>query len=1449
MLKKTTSLFHLFTICMLLMMSASSFVQPVMAQKLADPSAPDVTPTTLPKPIVVFEGTQRNDNPPGDTDVFPTTGQDLNDPMVLGAVPDTSGAAGHTHFLQAVNKMVALFTKDGTLIERTTFAAFWANSTGTTACSTEGGANHHGQPYVIYDHLARRFVVLDVAYDDIDLGPYFFCIAVSNTNTPPFTPGAYFNATNWYFYALQTNAGSGPQLYPDMPKLALWPDGYYISADMYQMQNHGFYRTPQGVRVFALNRTDLVDNVANFRFVSHYLAQDMTNYQHLVPTNLEGNPPAFGMPNYFASIAPGKFYIWKYFVDWQNPSKSLFGNALSPNWTLNTDTSNDNWANGYIIPQPLTGTNVLLDAHGNRLMSPMQYRIVDGIASLWANHTILANNISSQRFYEIQFAGGVPNFYQTGTYAPDAFSDFPKYRWMGSLAVDRAGNMALGYNESSEDAPASPPGLVAVPPAVFYTARLRNDPLGKLTRGERLLQKGAIPTYNGVQFNAVGNDNGPWGRQSQMSIDPLDECVFWYTNMFYSSSYTGTFTGGNAGNNWHTVIGWFTLPECRGGMTTRVSLGSDANYTFNNIQGNDNSGLPLEEYSAAISGNGRYVVFSSVAGNLVAGLTKNCTDGSGNPRYCREVFLRDRDYDGNGIYDEPGGVRTILLSRGMNGKQANGDAWEVAMSTNGRFIAFNSDATNLVSADNNGARDVFVYDRDFDNDGDFDDVTSITRASVKNNTANDDGHGGECLHPSISGDGRYIAFSSTFNDLVTGDTNNKADVFVRDRQLNRTTRISLGIVAGPPVTRTQLTEDSTNPWITQDGRFVTFVSKDPTLAGSATPVVADANGNLEDIFIADWRTTPFTLTVASVIPGLVTTGNNASFTPFISTDGNYVTFASRASDLVANDTNNLQDIFVYDRSVAPAVVTRVNVNFFGQQAVGGNSYLPSITTDGRFLTFSSDATNLDSFLPDFNAARDIFIHDRETDFPGAFPMGLTTRISLDINRTDSNNSSYAPIIASLGRHVAFVSAASDLVTNDTNNRLDVFAFDKDRALPVFLKVPGGVPGTPGQIVAVPVNFTPNDMQIDSLAFSIDFDETCLQFDQTVPGAITFSSLLGSFTKAWSFNPADTTGELDFSIYDQVSPREALPKTSLVTIKFKVKSTCAAPPDSTNSARVGFSLNPPPSFGSNDLSVKGISIDGFVSIQAGVLGDCNGDGTVNAADLSAIVLEIFDGDGQDPLLTPGGTFPGNAVGCNPNQDNVVDAADISCDVSIIWNGASAGCTGSLKPLQTGANQPVSLNLPVNYPAQFGKHVTLPISLDTQGKQVNSTVFSVDFDQTWLSFDNSDANGDGVPDSLTWNLPVGYKGYVFFDPARTNGELNFAVFNAASSAAVLPDGTLLNLKLNVKNGTGSFLAQVKSSSDPLASFGGTNGESLAGVFNGGSVNIVEYLMNVFLPTLRK
>ena len=151
------------------------------------PQAPAATPT-MPPPIIEFPGIARTDTI-SDTD---------------SVIPDTSGAAGYAHFMQAVNKSIAIYRKDGTLIDMALFDDFWGYATTGTVCDGGDGGYHHGQPFVMYDHMAGRWVVVDVAYDEtlIDTGPYYLCIAVSNSLTAPTSRPPTFNDTYWNYFDL-----------------------------------------------------------------------------------------------------------------------------------------------------------------------------------------------------------------------------------------------------------------------------------------------------------------------------------------------------------------------------------------------------------------------------------------------------------------------------------------------------------------------------------------------------------------------------------------------------------------------------------------------------------------------------------------------------------------------------------------------------------------------------------------------------------------------------------------------------------------------------------------------------------------------------------------------------------------------------------------------------------------------------------------------------------------------------------------------------------------------------------------------------------------------------------------------------------------------------------------------------------------------------------------------
>jgi Tol biopolymer transport system component len=420
----------------------------------------------------------------------------------------------------------------------------------------------------------------------------------------------------------------------------------------------------------------------------------------------------------------------------------------------------------------------------------------------------------------------------------------------------------------------------------------------------------------------------------------------------------------------------------------------------------------------SVSADGRYVAFQSLATNLVSGDTNGFGD----------VFVRDH---------QTGDTERVSVD--SSGTQADGESLNAAISSEGRYVAFVSAATNLVPGDTNDVFDVFVHDRD----------TGVTeRVSVDSTGAQADFHSFD-FPPSISGDGRYVAYYSQAFNLVAGDTNNHADVFVHDRDTGVTERVSVDST-GAQANSSSFGE----PSISGDGRNVAFISTATNL------VPADTNGTY-DVFVHD-RDTDITERVS-----VDSTGTQADFggdAAAISGDGRYVAFQSFGSNLVAGDTNGANDVFVHDRDTG--VTERVSLDSTGAQADFGSSQ-PSISGDGRYVAFASDATNL---VPgDTNGIQDVFVHDRTN--------GWTQRASLGVFYQQADTFSFLPSISGDGRYVAFESA-TNLVDNDTNGVADVYL--KFALAPRPLATVGSTSiarGTTGQITITGSWFDPNFLQV------------------------------------------------------------------------------------------------------------------------------------------------------------------------------------------------------------------------------------------------------------------------------------------------------------------------------------------------------------------------------------
>jgi Tol biopolymer transport system component len=489
------------------------------------------------------------------------------------------------------------------------------------------------------------------------------------------------------------------------------------------------------------------------------------------------------------------------------------------------------------------------------------------------------------------------------------------------------------------------------------------------------------------------------------------------------------------------ALAFVALPMARAGTTTRVSVAS------NGTQSNGISYLP------SMTADGRYVGFHSGARNLVPGDTNGCWD----------VFLHDRQAG-----------TTERISIASSGAQANGHSYDPSISADGRYVAFDSAGSTLVPGDTNGVWDVFVRDRQ---------AGTTERISLASSGAQGNGHS---YDPSISADGRYVAFDSGASNLVPGDTNGYWDVFVHDRQTHRTTRVSVSS------TGKQGKLHSEWPSISADGRYVAFHSSSPNL------VWGDTNGDW-DVFVRD-RQTGQTIR-ASVTSGGAQASGRSAFVA-LSANGGHVAFYSLAPNLVAGDANGTWDAFVHELGTGKTKCVTVATD--GTPG-GGVHWLerPSISADGRYVTFASNATNL--VAGDTNGRDDVFVRDCVAK--------QTTRVSVASDGTQSDGQSLWPWVSGDGRYVAFQSTATNLVASDTNGRADIFVHDRLRLQPdMMIRYPGQSHFRGDNIY----NTTGKGQTKTQIVFWTDFDKTAayqfrVQNDGTVNDRFTIRGPAGGDT--------------------------------------------------------------------------------------------------------------------------------------------------------------------------------------------------------------------------------------------------------------------------------------------------------------------------------------------------
>jgi hypothetical protein len=445
--------------------------------------------------------------------------------------PDTNGAVGDTQFVQMVNSDFAVYSKTGTVLRHATpIDALWSSAGGECA------AHNDGDPVVVYDQFAKRWLLSEFVATPAAGEDYGECVAVSQTSD---ATGAY----NLYFFDW------GADTFLDYPHIGVWRDGYYLSANEFPTGQE----TSSGAAAIALERDKmLAGQPARYVWFDEAAANPVGGqYIGQLPADADGAklPPA-GAPDVFAEfddpsgIPPTgsdlgfDLRLWKFHVDWADPASSTFGKAGQPSFTLPVAP--------FVRPQctygygdcPLQkGGPQGLDALGDRLMFRLAYRNFGDHDSLVLNHTVKADTLEGIRWYEVRSPLTAPVITQQGTYAPDDSVTDPLSRWMGSIAMDKLGDVALGFSASGANDY----------PSVRYTGRTVGDPAGQMTQAEQVIYTG-----QGPQTEAEGR----WGDYSELSVDPIDDCTFWYTQEYLTSDTVVL-------GSWATRIGAFRFPGCK----------------------------------------------------------------------------------------------------------------------------------------------------------------------------------------------------------------------------------------------------------------------------------------------------------------------------------------------------------------------------------------------------------------------------------------------------------------------------------------------------------------------------------------------------------------------------------------------------------------------------------------------------------------------------------------------------------------------------------------------------------------------------------------------------------------------------------------------------------------------------------------------------------------------
>ena len=468
--------------------------------------APHLAAPAIPAPASTFDGIS-----------------DANNVSRLGFAvfpPDTNGDVGRNHYVQFVNLLLQIFDKNtGTALlpAALKLSSLFAGLGGPCAAMDDGDT------IALYDALADRWLLSELS----EAGPPFHeCVALSQTGDPT---GAYFV----YDFVMPKNH------FNDYPKFGVWPDAYYMTDNQFTSLTGPMV----GAGAFAFNRAKLLAGDPSAEFIYFDLELFDPTIAGVLPADFDGPPPPLGSPGYFAYFTATEFgdpkdalRLFEFHADFSNPSNSRFvERPESPIATASFDPTFNCGSSGLsCIPQPPPASaSANLDVLSDRLMYRLQYRNFGAYESLVTNHTVDVNGAghAGVRYYELRRTLPAGSFFinEQASFAPDA-----NHRWMGSAAMDRQGNLAVGYSVSSS----------TTFPSIRYAGRSAADPSGGLFQGEATLQAGS-----GSQTSSGDR----WGDYSMLAVDPVDDCTFWYTNEYYATS---------SPRGWRTRIGTFRFPAC-----------------------------------------------------------------------------------------------------------------------------------------------------------------------------------------------------------------------------------------------------------------------------------------------------------------------------------------------------------------------------------------------------------------------------------------------------------------------------------------------------------------------------------------------------------------------------------------------------------------------------------------------------------------------------------------------------------------------------------------------------------------------------------------------------------------------------------------------------------------------------------------------------------------------